>query len=69
VIYKVEYLVSNTDKYKEDKPVLPMYIVAPAFKDAMIKALEYESDNLTLLEVKLATTVGNVAVTSNFKGV
>lgn len=69
MIFKIDYVAHNADKFKADKPVVPMYVVASSFKDATTKAMEYESDNLTLLEVKLATQVGNVAVASNFKGV
>lgn len=69
MIYKVNYMVSDVEAFKASKVVMPEYVVAASFKEALKKALTYETAHASLLEVALHVATSNIAVATKYKGI
>jgi hypothetical protein len=68
MLYQVDYLVKDQEKYKADGTRVPKYVVGTSFEDVLEKAKTYESENLSLYEAKVVDSSGILVTTENFKG-
>lgn len=69
MLYLVDYLLKNKEEFEKSGVKVPKYIVANDFNGALELARKYESENTSLLEVKLLHADGYVFVSDKFKNV
>lgn len=68
-LYDVDYNVQDVEAYKANPPPLPTQVVASDFKTALALAAKYESDNLSVRELKLAKENIKLAIEEGYAGV
>lgn len=68
MIYSVDYLLKNKEAFEAEKRPLPALIVCDGFEAALKAAKKFESDNVTLFEVKPHVTHDAIIVARGYKG-
>lgn len=68
MIYSVTFFITDKEKFEAAKPVVPETIVSEDFDSAYKTASKFESDCLTLCELKVVSN-GHSAIARGYKGV
>jgi hypothetical protein len=62
MIYQIDFSIKDQEKYKQEGPKVPKYVVANGFDDMLAKAKSYETDNLTLYDARVVHNDGLVVI-------
>jgi hypothetical protein len=68
-VFEVDYSIKDVDAFKAAPPELPQYVIAENVGEAVKRASDFETDNVTLLKCNLTTTIGKIAIQKKTKGV
>ena len=68
MIYKVNYMVKDVEKFKTDGASVPNYVVAENFDSALKTVRKFESDNVSLYELSVHVDDKNIVLARGYVG-